>query len=211
MVKKIYKRLILIACNLWMKFAKKQAFDSTLLRKIYASAYGVQIGQYSYGCFDPKRIPSGTKIGRYCSFSSTCYRFPRNHGISFISLHPFLYNAKLGVVKQDSIKRVDCLIEDDVWVGHNVSILPSVNIIGRGAILAAGSVVTKNVPKYAIVAGNPARVIKFRFSQDVISEIENTDWWLLSKSDLKTAIDNFPHEIYSPSEGLREISSMLRK
>lgn len=68
------------------------------------------------------------------------------------------------------------VIMNDVWIGSKAIVLQGVKI-GNGAIIAAGAVVTKDVPSYAIVAGVPARIIKYRFSEDIIKKIENTKWW----------------------------------
>lgn len=139
---------------------KKNEFESSHLRKYFKKKLNVEVGLYSYGCFDIRRFPAGTKIGRYCSFASTCIAFRRNHGLDYITTHPYLYNSSLNFVLKDTIDFQDLVIEDDVWIGHNAIILPSVSKIERGAVIAAGSIVTKNVKKYSIVAGNPAVEIK---------------------------------------------------
>lgn len=102
-----------------------------------------------------------------------------------LSMHPFLYEKqhRLGVYVDLPLGK--CEIEDDVWVAHNAIILPSVNYIGRGSVIGAGSVVTKDVPRYAIIAGNPARVIRYRFNQDIINLIEETRWWEMSLEELR--------------------------
>lgn len=94
----------------------------------------------------------GIKIGKYCNISQHCSLIASNHSIakdSNISSQPW------------DEKRVGIILGDDVWIGANSVILPGVNI-GRGAVIGAGSVVTKNIPEYAIAVGNPAKVIKYR-------------------------------------------------
>lgn len=162
--------------------------ESILLRDIYKKRYSLDVGLYSYGCFDSTRFPVGTTVGRYCSIAKSAYVFNRNHGVKFISLHPYLYNSSLGVVAEDMIKTTKLIIEDDVWLGHNSIICPSVDKIGRGSIVAAGAVVTKNVLPYSVVAGNPAKFIKYRFSIDRIKEIESSQWWLMDKNMLMDLI-----------------------
>ena len=86
------------------------------------------------------------------------------------------------------------LIGNDVWVGDNVTILGG-NIIGDGAVVATGAVVTKDVPPYAIVAGNPARIIKYRFEKDIVEELQKIQWWQWSSEQLKGAEENLKGEI----------------
>lgn len=75
-------------------------------------------------------------------------------------------------------------IEEDVWIGSNAVILSGVTL-GRGSVVAAGAIVTKDVPRYAIVAGNPARVIKKRFSDEIISVLEKEEWWKWNLQEIK--------------------------
>lgn len=186
--------------NCLVSYLKRNQFESVMLRWLFRRWYDIDVGQYSYGCFDPARFPSGLKIGRYCSFATTCNFFSRNHGLDFISLHPYLYNSNLGIVKKDTIQQRQCRIEDDVWVGHNAIILPSVGKVGRGAVIAAGSVVTKDVPRYAIVAGNPAKVIRYRFNENVIKQIENSAWWMLDKKKISNLIKSNPMMMFEPEK-----------
>ena len=87
-------------------------------------------------------------------------------------------------------------IGNDVWVGTRVLIMGGVTI-GNGAVVAAGAVVTKDVPPYAIVGGVPARVIKYRFPEDVIQKLEASKWWTLDDDTLKQNI----HLFQKPLEG----------
>jgi acetyltransferase-like isoleucine patch superfamily enzyme len=186
--------------KLFLRRHMKEQFTSDALRNFYRDQHGLEIGLYSYGCFDPQRIAKGTVIGRYCSFSDTCRILNGNHGIEFISLHPYLYNVALGCVETETIVRSQCVVEDDVWIGHAAIVLPSVTAIGRGAVIGAGAVVTKNVPPYAVVAGNPGRVIRYRFSEKLIAQIEETQWWKLTIDELKQLIVENPQMVFKPQE-----------
>jgi virginiamycin A acetyltransferase len=170
-------------------FESKNEFESLVKRSYFKKKYNITVGLYSYGCFDPKRIPSNTEIGRYCSFSNTSVILNGNHGIEYVSLHPYLYNVDLCLVEKETIKRTKLKVSDDVWVGHNAIILPKVTSIGRGAIIGAGSVVTKDVGEYQIVAGNPAKLIRMRFGESTIARLNSSQWWLKDKSELKQLID----------------------
>lgn len=86
------------------------------------------------------------------------------------------------------------LIGNDVWIGDNVTILGG-NIIGDGAVVATGSIVTKDVPPYAIVAGNPARIIKYRFEKDIVDDLQKIQWWLWSPEQLKAAEEDMKGNI----------------
>lgn len=192
--------------KIFIYLLRSNEFESTRLREYFAKSFGIRVGLYSYGCFDPKRIPRNTTVGRYCSFAPSAQIFNGNHGLGFLSMHPYLYNTAFGIVESETIKRTACTIEDDAWLGHNSIILPSVSSIGRGAVVAAGAVVTKNVPPYAIVAGNPAKIIKFRFSPEVIAYIESTKWWLLSKAELAQLASQDQDLAYRPAKKIMEVN-----
>lgn len=182
-----------------LRTLRKRQFDSTLLRDIFRKRYGIEVGMYSYGCFCPQRIAAGTRIGRYCSIAETVRVLNGNHGLHFLTLHPFTYNTTLGVVDKETITRTRCVIEDDVWIGHNAMILPNVSRVGRGAVIAAGAVVTKDVAPYAIVAGNPARVLRMRFDEELIAQIEASRWWEWDKAELARQIRECPELVYQPA------------
>jgi virginiamycin A acetyltransferase len=161
-------------------------FFSKTLRKIYKEYHDIEIGMYSYGgCFSIADLPSGTKIGRYCSFAHEVRILNGNHPLSHKSLHPFFYNPVFGFVDNLLIQRTKLVIENDVWIGQNVTILPSVSSIGNGAVVGAGSVVTENVPPFAVVAGNPAKIIKYRFGKETIDRISQSAWWNKEINELK--------------------------
>ena len=182
-----------------LRWLRRDEFESERLRRHFAERYGVEVGLYSYGCFDPKRIPRGTIIGRYCSFADTAQIFNADHGLGFLSLHPYLYNPALGMVAAETIERHACRVEDDVWVGHNAVILASARKIGRGAVIGAGAVVTGDVPPYTIMAGVPARAVRRRFDDATIGRIEESGWWTLDRAALAELIRTRPDFVYRPS------------
>ena len=165
---------------------------SSTLRRIFLDYHQVEIGLYSYGgCFDPCAIAPFTKIGRYCSFASGVRIFNGNHPLEFKSMHPFFYNPTFGYVEKELISRNKLTIGNDVWVGYDAVITPSVKSIGDGALIGAGAVVSKNVPDFAVVAGNPARVIKYRFSEETRLKIKNSKWWNKDIEDLRKDLEEF--------------------
>lgn len=209
MIKKKIKKIILKIKNpkirkIIFEYLKKDIKNqmwSTYLRELTQKYYGVEIGIGSYGgCYSVEDIPKGTKIGKYCSFAKKIYIFNANHPIDFVSTHPITYNSNLNFVKNEKIKRNKLMIGNDVWVGQNVIILSKVKSIGNGSIIAAGAVVTKDVEPYSIVAGNPAKVIRYRFEKEVIEELEKIKWW-----------DKAPEEILKNSEEMNNVKLYIER
>jgi virginiamycin A acetyltransferase len=166
-------------------------YCSKTLRRIYSDYHNIEVGMYSYGgCFKLNNIPPGTRIGRYGSFADFKV-FPRNHPLEYISMHPFFYNTSLGYVDVEQISYTKLNIGHAVWIGHNAFVMSGVTEIGNGAVIGAGAVVTKNVPMYAVVVGNPGKVVKYRFPKAVIDEIEQTAWWEKSIEELCEHLDMF--------------------
>ncbi|NQX88385.1 MAG: hypothetical protein HRT77_06950 [Halioglobus sp.] len=106
-----------------------------------------------------------------------------------LSMHPYFYNPACGASAQDDVTSRRLCIDSDAWLGANALILPGCRYIGRGAVVAAGAVVTQDVAPYSIVAGNPARKICDRFSQHAIKAAEDSEWWLGKPSDLRNRFD----------------------
>lgn len=185
------------------RYTLAEELNSQSLREKYR-ALGIDIGLYSYGCFDLARVPGGVTVGRYCSFAPTAQIFLRNHGIGFIGLTAYLYNETLGVVEGNTIERTRLDIGDDVWLGHNCIILSQAGRIGRGAAVAAGAVVTREVPPYAVVAGNPARVIRMRFDEATIEAIERTRWWELDLDGLRQLVREKSELVFDPARFFAE-------
>ncbi|WP_164852734.1 CatB-related O-acetyltransferase [Novosphingobium umbonatum] len=184
---------------------QRSQFDSQPLRKLFREKYRVDVGYYSYGCFDQWRMPGPIKIGRYCSIANSVRTVPINHPYDAISTHPMLYERKFGVVEKNIHYDDPLVIEDDVWIGHNAIILPGCKFIGRGSIIGAGSIVTKPIPAYSIVAGNPAKKLRDRFTTDMIEAIEASRWWELDAPELKKVLGQNPEVLLKPNPALLTI------
>jgi len=129
------------------------------------------------------QILSGT-IGKYCSIASFCSIGSNNHPLSWFSTSPKLY-SQINLVNERGYhdNKMAPVIGNDVWIGTHSIILRGVKI-GDGAIIAAGSIVTKDVPPFAVVGGVPAKLLKYRFSSEIIAKLLDIEWWNKSKEEL---------------------------
>ena len=127
------------------------------------------------------------KIGKFCSIASgfNC-AFGKHPTKRYVSTHPYFYsrtwnnNINGSLFKEykyiDENNKIMAFIGNDVWIGTNVTILDGISI-GNGAIIGACSLINKDVPPYAIVAGVPGKIIGFRFDKDEIDFLEEIKWW----------------------------------
>ncbi len=141
---------------------------------------GLSIGAWTYGLPRVPRGDDGTtlRVGRFCSFASGVTILTGcDHRADWISTYPFhLLGGDTTRLPYASRSKGDVVIGHDVWVATDALILSGVTI-GNGAVVAARSVVTKDVPPYAIVAGVPARVVKYRFDPGTIAALQSIAWW----------------------------------
>jgi virginiamycin A acetyltransferase len=180
-------------------FMRRRQFDNIRLRKFFEDKYDISVGMYSYGCFDRWRMPGPLRIGRYCSIANTVRSSSSNHLLSAITTHPVLYEASFGAVHANLITNPIKIIHDDVWIGHNVLILPGCTSIGRGSVIGAGAVLTKDVAPYSVMVGNPGRLLRARFSPALIEQIERTNWWMLDIQGISKLIKTQPELLYNPT------------
>ena len=165
-------------------------------------------GKYSTGCLTDHWLVES--VGAFCSFA-VGVDVVSNHAIDYISTHPFLYhNSKINEVMPDDyddyngfpghldgvqphgivrkLRRIT--IGNDVWLGKNVTITNGANI-GNGVIAGAGAVITKDVPDYAIVGGVPAKIIRYRYSQEQIDALNRIKWWDWTDDEIRERYDDF--------------------
>lgn len=171
----------------------KNLHNQTRVNSIFDQSL-VQVGNYTYGTINIVSTNVGSKvvIGHFCSISDNVKLIINNdHPTDYISTYPF--KTRLFHDKPESISKGNIIIHDDVWIGLNATIMSGVEI-GQGSIIAAGAVVTGDVPPYSIVGGVPARVIKYRFPQDIIEKLIQIDY---SKINDKFVLDHL-ETLYKP-------------
>lgn len=165
----------------------------------------LSIGDFSYVATNT--IINQASIGKFCSIGPNCLIGPGRHPASmFVSTHPSFYSTfrqcGYSFVNENKFKEyLPVTIGHDVWIGANCIIMDGVKI-GNGCIVGANSVVTKDIPDYAIVGGVPAKIIRYRFNQDIISKITKIQWWdwsldkIRRESPLFDDIEKFLKESY---------------
>lgn len=120
-----------------------------------------------------------SNVGSYSSIANNVSIGQGEHDLELISTNSLFYCNAF-----EQLTMEECCLAEDVWVGTDAVIRRGVKI-GRGAVIGANSVVTKDVPPYAIFAGVPAKLIRFRFSLEKIANIEKSEWWKCTPSEAK--------------------------
>jgi acetyltransferase-like isoleucine patch superfamily enzyme len=170
--------------------------------RISGSASDSSIGAYSY--IQPDTVVFSAHIGRYCSIASGVVIGPGGHPTDWLSTHPFTcdpddnvlgvssvfpdYRSLLGAPVSRQNLQAETHIGSDVWLGQNAIIMAGCTV-GHGAIVAAGSVVTRDVIPYSIVGGIPAKHIKFRVSENLIDRLLACHWWKYDLSPITAKIN----------------------
>ena len=183
---------------------KKPNIDSTSMIKDCFFGEYVEIGSnnniqdtiindYSYTSENCQIIHSHIK--KFVNIASYVRLNPSQHPMSWASQHHIQYRKEMfgfGVDDESFFdwrreQRVE--VGNDVWLGHNVVIMGSVTI-GDGAVIGSSSVVTKDIPPFAIAVGNPARIIRYRFDEKIIESLQNIAWWNWEQKKIKNTNEN---------------------
>lgn len=201
---KTYKRLgEIIRSKIRSIFSRSLSFTSRIEYSVvsnkakiwgHCKVFHSTIDDYSY-VGDHCRVIHA-HIGKFCSIAGDYTQIGMgNHSLDYISTSS-IFSAKrngTGISWSDNTvfeEFEEISIGNDVWIGSSVKIMPGVHV-GNGAVIGAGAIVTKDVPPYAIVVGVPAKIIRYRFPEDVIIQLENSKWWELDESILKENISLF--------------------
>ena len=162
----------------------------------------VSIGKYTFIAKGVVLGPGLEKMGMFCSVAQDAIIGPNHHSMKMISTSSSIYKFKntsnfihaksnkssVAIKEAQNFKKT--IIGNDVWIGARSIILSGVTV-GDGAVIGAGAVVTKDVPAYGIVAGNPAKLIRFRFSLDLIHKLKKADIYSYPHEELFDVLTHF--------------------
>ena len=181
----------IVKLNSGARIIKSKLLGPVYLNRNTQLGPDVVVGKY-FGMNESCFVARAT-VGAYCAFGARTSINPFNHPVDWLSINEFQYHPASfdWVPEYNEFERLErtpemfkqVSIGNDVWSGHNVNIMPGVNI-GDGAVIAAGAVVTKDVPPYAIVAGVPATIKRYRFPEKTIERLLKLKWWDLELSEL---------------------------
>lgn len=150
----------------------------------HCDIWRLDLGRYT--CVGRMSTIQGTKIGSFCALSWNLKIGGDDHDYHMLSTHPFWHNVSWGIAEDKEYSdfyhekeyEEPCVIGNDVWIAAGVSICRNVHI-GNGCVIGAGAVITKDIEPYSVVVGVPGKVIKKRFSDNIIERLERAQWWNL--------------------------------
>jgi acetyltransferase-like isoleucine patch superfamily enzyme len=171
-------RTIIFKRNIYGKIGKKNHFSKGVI--LYEKSI---VGNYNY--FSPYSLINNSVIGNYCQIGPGCKIGLASHDITAISTNPKIYNgqSKMDLFDDDN----PTILENDIWLGSNVVVKQGVKI-GHGAVVGANSVVTHDIEPYTVSYGAPAKKIKYRFSDELINKIINSEWYSYNLTEARKLV-----------------------
>lgn len=194
------------------EWRKRNAHNDTMVGDRTFPLNNVTVGKASYGMLQIQSLfeQEGEKliIGNYVSIApGVQFLLGVNHQINTFTTYP-LYSRFIKRSPVDAINKGPLIVNDEVWIGTDAILFSGITI-GKGAIISAGAIVTKDVPPYAIVAGVPAKLVKYRFTDEIISELLTVHLNDMSLDFIKNNIDALYTEVKSV-EDVRKIKALLK-
>lgn len=197
------KRLFLLMVSKFKSiFQKNIAFSSRIEYSVvsrkakvwrFCKMYHSSLGDYSY--VGPHSCLTYAEVGKFCSVAGDVVLGMGTHTLANLSTSPIFTEVRNGTRQRwvdtntvDPFRKVK--VGNDVWIGLRALVMGGVTI-GDGAVIGAGAIVTKDVPPYAVVAGVPARVIRYRFTPEQIEKLHSIAWWNLPESFLRNNLSMF--------------------
>jgi acetyltransferase-like isoleucine patch superfamily enzyme len=152
-----------------------------------------KIGMHSY--VQKNSVLNNTKVGKFCSIGMNVSIGLAEHSLNTLSTHPAFYLKNSPIVKTFSTENLflnfkETIFGNDVWIGQGAMLMSGLKI-GTGAVVGAGAVVTRDIPDYGIAVGVPARIIRYRFTQEVIDKLLQSKWWDLPDNWLHSNTSSF--------------------
>lgn len=213
---KIYENAIVQNCSFYNDGGQIIGEDSYVKESFIGKCVRINRRNFIQGCTLDNYSYTGhnttlkyATIGKFTCISWNVSAGGANHDYTKLSTHPFYFLSTFCFTDENETYnsyQEPLIIDNDVWIGSGVEILRGITI-GDGAVIGAGSVITKDVPPYSIVVGNPGKVLKYRFSDEIIHKLLKMQWWNYDENKIKNILPYFRRSV--TIELLNEIEGRL--
>lgn len=178
--------------------------DKTSVVNSGSSVINSSFGKYSYCGYDCNII--NCEVGAFVCMANNVNIGSAEHPMGWVTMSPVIQNVKRSGPKKRFFhhglpKSKRTYIGNDVWIGYGVIIKAGVKV-GHGAVIGAGAVVTKDVEPYAVVGGVPAKILKYRFSNEIVKQLLNIKWWDFEES----LLEKYSKYMNNPEEFIRNVN-----